>query len=68
MVTYERAKDTHRVVVVEHCTRLVDLAVEEETDHLRHVGLYGAALNAAERFFALEAAAGFVDDMNSHCR
>ena len=66
VVADERAEDAHRIVVVEHRARLVDLAVEEEADHLRHVRLHGAALHAAERLFALEAAACLVDDVNSH--
>ena len=67
VVADERAKDTHRVVVVEHRARLVDLSVEEQADHLRDIGLYGTALDTAEWFFALEAAPCLVNDMNSHC-
>ena len=67
VVADERAEDTHRIVVVEHRARLVDLAVEEKADHLRHIRLHGAALYATERLFALEATACLVDDVNSHC-
>ena len=66
VVTDERAEDTHRIVVVEHRARLVDLAVEEEPYHFGDIRLHGAALDAAERFLALQTAACLVDDVNSH--
>ena len=66
VVADERAEYAHRVVVIEHRTRLVDLAVEEEAYHLGDIRLDGAALDAAERLLALEAAPRLVDYMNSH--
>jgi hypothetical protein len=66
MVADQGAEHTHGIVVVEHRTRLIDLPVEEEADHLRDICLHGAALQAAQRLFALEAAPRLVNYVNSH--
>jgi hypothetical protein len=68
VVADERAENAHRIVVVEHGARLVDLAVEEEADHLGHVGLHRAALDSAQGLFALETAPRLIDNVNSHSK
>ena len=38
VIAHERAENTHRVIIVKHRARLIDLTVEEEADHFRDVG------------------------------
>ena len=66
VVADEGAENAHRIIVVKHCACFVDFPIEEETDHLRDVGLNRASLDAAERLFTLETAACLVDYMNGH--
>ena len=66
MVADERADDAQRIVLEEHCARIVDAAFEKETNHFWDVRLYRASLDAAQGLFALEAASRLVNDMDCH--
>ena len=53
------------IVVKKHLSGFVDIPVQKLLDHYRNIGVDGAA-RAAERLFAVQAAPGFVDDMQRH--
>ena len=66
MVAYQGADNAHRVVLKQHGTCLIDFSVQKKAYHFRDVGVGRTAINLALRFFALQAAAGFIDNVNSH--
>ena len=66
VVADEGADHAQGVVLEQHGTGLIDIALQEEADHLRDIGLDRAAVHLAHRFLALQAAPRFVDNMDSH--
>ena len=65
VVAYQRADDAQRVILVQHFTGFFFVAGAEQLDRFRDIGADGAAF-AAHRLFAVQAAAGFVYNMDRH--
>ena len=65
VVAHQRADDAQRVVLVQHFAGFFLVAGAEQLDRFRDIGADGAAF-AAHRLFAVQAAAGFVYNMDRH--
>lgn len=65
VVAYQRADDAQRVILVQHFAGFFFVASAEQLDRFRDIGADGAAF-AAHRLFAVQAAAGFVYNMDCH--
>ena len=65
MVADQGTDNGEGIVVKKHLPGFVDIPVQKLLDHYRNIGVDGAA-RAAERLFAVQAAPGFVDDMQRH--
>ena len=66
MVAYERADNAERVVFKQHFSGFGGFSIEEEADHLGDIRPDRAAFLPAQRFLALQAAPGFIDNVNGH--
>jgi hypothetical protein len=66
MVADQGTDHAQRIVVEQHFSGFRTFSLAEEADHFRNIGFDGAALFPAQWFFALQAASGLVDYMNSH--
>lgn len=65
VVAHQRADDAQRVVLVQHFAGFFLVASAEQLDRFRDIGADGAAF-AAHRLFSMQAAAGFVYNMDRH--
>ena len=66
MIADQRAKNAHRVIVEKHRAGLVQIAFEKQLDHFGNIRLHRAAVLAAGRLAALQAAPRFADNMDRH--
>ena len=57
VIADQRAEDAQRIVFEEPGAGFVEVALEEELNHLGNVRLHRTAFRAAHRFLALQAAA-----------